>query len=140
MSGYSGGFNDVDPTQYPGLVYVEAQATSDTTTSSSTYSLLSGMTLTPLAGTYIAIFSCSSSASVLLGAPTVNFALFINGTKVERAERSSSSGRNSDFGTPTFNTLITVNGTDVVEVRWNTSSGTANCLECTLTLLKVANL
>lgn len=145
INSYFGGFTDIDVNKYPTLVYAEAQATANTTTTSGTYTALNGMSITPLAGVYMVWFSCSHKNDGN-GAVT-NFAVHVNGSIVQHSERQSTSyiaglvvGNAPQDQAVATQCLVSVNGSQTIEVRWNRTSGTSTCYERTMTVLKMANL
>lgn len=144
MSGNSiffGAGQAIDPTKYVELNYAEAQATTNTTTSSTTYTLLNAMTITPLAGTHQVWFSCSTSnTGTVLGTTKQDnlFSVFVDGVQVTHSERYIDSA-DDDVKTIAINCQVTTDGTQAVEVRWRTTGGTATCYERTMSMLKLAD-
>lgn len=139
---YFGAATDVNPFQYPPIAYAEAQATANTTTSSSTYSLLNAMTITPLVGVYQVIFSCSASNSGgFLGAGynETFFAIYVGGVKVNHSERQFSAEASHNHNV-SINCQVAVDGSQAIEVRWNRDGGTSTCHERTLTVIKMADV
>jgi len=116
----------------------QATATADATLNSSTYTLLNSMTLTPGAGTYLAVFS--TSAQGVSGA-VINASLFVGGTQVAHTERSQTqepSIPQTSYVHAIIAKVVPTAG-QAVEVRWN-NTGTAGIITAhqrTLTLYKV---
>lgn len=137
-----GGWNDVDPTAYPPLIYAETPATANTTTSSSTYTSLNAMSIVPTSGTHLLHFSTSSS-NTGTGLGTISqevfFSVFVNGVQIAHTERSITSVGGDRVGS-SINCQVTVDGTETVEIRWRVSAGTGTCYQRTLNVLKLADV
>ena len=105
-------------------VPTEFTATARVTTTSGTYSTISGMTTTPAAGTYKVEFTCSAD---LTGATNGDVALHI--AAAEQTSTTRNISITTGFGTPTqassvaFSKIITVNGSQVVDVRFRENGG-----------------
>lgn len=103
---------------------ISLNATGTITTTSGTYSTMSGITTTPAAGTYLAIFSCNASISTDSDG---DIALHIAGVEqlVTRRNMSVNTGTvNTAIGGEIgFMTLITVNGSQIVDVRFRENGG-----------------
>ena len=120
------------------MAVFQATATANATTTSATYALLTGMTLTPGAGDYILSFTtsveCSSDSDNF-------FQVFVNGVAVahtERLFRSESSITDIPNNISIYAYLPSVGESQAVEIRWQrTSAGTSTCYERTLTLQEV---
>lgn len=125
--------------------YVSALTT--VTTTSATYSLITGMTITPVAGTYLVLFSGNVSAG---GSATVtgNTAAFIDNTMIVDSVRtvdisvasligvinSSANGSASNIITK-----VVLNGSQAINIRFNKTStaGTITCIQRSLSLIKL---
>lgn len=118
----------------------EATATADTTTTSTTDVLISSMTLTPVAGVYLAFFSttvdhsnqnvavvCSLYVGGVLDADTVRGPI----------PRTNAVGAITMSPTVAAQARVTVNGSQAIEARWKTSAGTATAHQRTLNILRV---
>jgi len=117
----------------------QAAATSDTGTSSGSYALASGMTLTPGAGNYMVWFSSSIEGNG--GNDYIYVCLFVGGVQVAHTERrhyTESSIPNTAVPVA-FQAYITgVGATDAIEVHWLiTGGGSATMHQRTLTIVKV---
>lgn len=126
-----------------GLNATTLTGTSSVSTTSATYSTISGMTTTPLAGTYLLSFNCN----VTIGDDTTgDISVFIAGT--ERTIFTRRVGINAAglvgavasmetvFSTMAF---ITVNGSQVVDIRFRENGGgTLGVTERVLTLIPAA--
>src|SRR3989344_3007957 len=120
-------------------IYVsQASATADTPLTSATYTLLGGMTLSPAAGTYGALFSTSADG---VSGSIIDTALFVGGVQVAHTERSmtqEASIPSTEFAHAIL-AKVTPTAGQAVEVRWK-NSGTAGVITAhqrTLTLYKV---
>ena len=118
---------------------IVSSATS-TSTTSTTYTLISGMTITPGAGTYIATFSSSGRAQS--EDQQMQVSLFSNGVQVAHSERDhgwdTADPDNEDyrFGIHT-QAVITVTAGQAIEARYKTDYSTFNIFERSLILIKV---
>lgn len=114
---------------------LEAEATANTTTTSTSFGLVNSMTLTPPAGTWIAMFSSSVINSLV--AQTTIVTLYVGGVQAASTERSNKNAGNDPSGVA-FQKRITVNGSQAVEVRWKVTGGTGTIRQRTLTLFRVS--
>src|SRR3989344_6060340 len=116
----------------------QATATADTTLDSATYTLLDGMSLSPAAGTYLALFSTSADGP---SDSIIDTSLFVGGVQVAHTERSNT--QEASIPTTEFAHAILAKVTptagQAVEVRWRKTGGTGNITahQRTLTLYKV---
>ncbi len=112
----------------------EATATGDDTTTSTSYTQVGSMILTPGAGKFALFFTCSAEGS---GADDdVRFAVFVNGVIVQHTERAwnqESSITDSEFCYAIAAEVNPTAGQDV-EIRWFVEGGTGTVHERTLTL------
>lgn len=122
-------------------VVTEAVGTSLAQTSSGSAVLLTDMTVTPGAGTYLAIFSCYGEPSGSLGA-TITLALYVNGVIVAGTtrvlENNSLIASTAQNGSLSINKKITPTAGQAVEIKWSSSGGTASISHRTLDLIAVA--
>lgn len=119
----------------------EATATASATTTSTTQVLMTGMTETPIAGTYWVIFSATISSNT--NGAVITISINSGGTQVAHTVRTSTPQFASGLSTvslqfPTNTTCVTtVNGSQAIAVFWSISSGTATVLQRTFDLLKI---
>lgn len=114
----------------------QASATADTTITSTTPTVINAMTITPGAGSYVALFS--ASAKTQAGGDTVEYAIYSNGSKVAHSERTKDA---DDINTLHSQAHITgLAAGQAIDVRgWNTAAGkTTTIYERSLILIKVA--
>src|SRR3989344_1573515 len=115
----------------------QATATDNPTLNSATYTLLPGMTLSPAAGTYLALFSTSADGP---SGSIIDTKLFVDGLPVDHTERSMT--QEASIPATAFAHAILAKVTPAggaVEVKWR-NSGTAGDITAhqrTLTLYKV---
>ena len=113
--------------------------TANTSTTSLTYVVVSGMTVTPAAGTYKVDFSASGNIDTAgaLG----NYALFVGGTIVAHTERDHSYPGTTTEVDRSLHTqaIVTPNGAEAVDVRYQTTDGTYTVHERSLILLRLGN-
>lgn len=120
----------------------EVSATNQITAGTGSDALMSGMTFTPVAGSYLVWFSTDINSSTA-GAVT-SVSIFVGGVQKADSLRkvqpfdggalSQLAGR----GAVAINGKVTVNGSQAVEIRWSASNGTNRCSARTLNWLRVA--
>ncbi len=120
------------------LTISAVSATASTNTTNTSDALMSGMTLTPTAGTYLGLFNtdCSSSADDA----TISASIYLNGVQLSETERSivpRSNGANGR-GLLATQAVVSPNGSEAVEVRWKVSSGTGTANNRSFHLLKTS--
>ncbi|MEO8149674.1 MAG: hypothetical protein ABI723_18695 [Bacteroidia bacterium] len=112
-----------------------------TSTVSTTYVLMTGMTSTPAAGTYMVTFSASARGTNT--DQQMQVSLYSAGTLITHTQRSY--GYNTNVGnlTKRFNistqALITVNGAQAIEARYKTNVGTFNVDERSMIVIKITD-
>jgi hypothetical protein len=115
-----------------------ATATGDTTTSSGTDVLVSGMTLTPEAGTYLVTFSGSITNGT--SGRYTHVSLWYNGSQIASSEQRYFRGGSQRNDVPfCCQAKIVANGSLAVEGRWRTTSGsTGTMFQRVLSVVKVS--
>ena len=112
------------------------EATGSVTTTSATDVLVTSMSVTPAAGTYMAWFTGHATATA--NGQQVNVSLYSAGTQVASSERQCGFFRDSDTALPfTCIARVTVNGAQAIEGRWRTDTGTAGMTQRSIALIKV---
>lgn len=113
------------------------------TTSSTSFVLVTDMTITPAAGTYFVIWegSCASGGA----AQTIIQTLFVDGVEVPAATRAAvPSPTGSPYASPTVpftaTAVVTVDGTEAIEGRFRVTSGshTYIMLQKAMTIVRIA--
>lgn len=125
----------------PPISTSEAVATATATTTSGTDALMTGMTLTPIAGTYLVLFdSVVQSASA---GNSVTISIYVGGVQDANSVRSPSpfdggtlSATNASCGVSSHGTY-TVNGSQAIEIQWHRAAGTASVFQRKLTAMKI---
>lgn len=125
-----------------GLYNIEVSATGLVTAGTGADALLTGMTLTPSAGTYLVLFSCDLNSSSV-GAAT-SYSIYVDGVqkadslrKVQPVDGGTLSSGSARVGVA-INGVVTVNGSQAIEIRWSASNGTNTTSARTMNILKVA--
>lgn len=119
----------------------EATATGAVTTTSTSYVLMPGMTLTPPAGTYLVLYSFWTTYSAANQA--VFGSIYAGGTFITTSQRvarqgQSSVGTVSNFGLVVAgHDIVTVNGSQAIELRWQVSTGTGTANDRTLSIIRI---
>lgn len=116
-----------------------ATASGSITTTSTTDVLMTGMTTTPPAGTYVVLFGTSVTHST--NGATITGSIYAGGVQAPESERTAQprSGNNT-FQMMLFTwAIVTVNGSQAIEGRWRTSAATATApLRRTLTAIRIS--
>lgn len=127
-----------------GTSNTEVSATANTTTTSTTDVLLNAMTITPVAGTYMVLFSTSMSAST--GNQTTQFSIYVGGVQKADSVRLSNPGNATGLLGLTFTPgeevagtqgVVTVNGSQAIAIEYHTSAGTATVHQRTLNIIRL---
>lgn len=123
------------------LIAAEVSDTANATTTSGTDAVLTGMTVTPGAGTFLVWFS-SSITSNNAGA-SISYSYYVNGVQKSDSVRKISPfdggtlSATTARGDTSLNGLITVTAGQAIDVRWSTSGGTATAGPRTLNYLRI---
>lgn len=88
-------------------------------TTSETFVLVPGMTLTPGAGTYFASFGMTANHNK--SGQTVSTSIFSNGAQVPSTERTIG-GQAGNLGNCMASTVVTISAGQAIEARWKISS------------------
>jgi hypothetical protein len=116
--------------------YNNVGGSSTITTTSTTYTLLTGATITPPAGTYYVNFNCSTVNSGN-GAQRNFFSIYVGGVQNTSTERVTGIAGGSYTNISTSG-IATVNGSQAIEIRWRVAAGTGTVLGRNLTILKLS--
>jgi hypothetical protein len=119
-----------------------ATASGNVTSTSTTYTNITGMTLTPPAGTYLVIFSGNTSATEGGNGETGTFQLALAGTQVTDSRMTVTDvyalvGTNNSAGGNTLCSLITVNGSQAITAQFAAQAGTIQVNERNLIAILV---
>lgn len=99
--------------------------------------LMTGMTITPTAGTYLVLASCTSNNS---GNNTNFISVYSGGVQVSGTQQAIVRTHNNlaNFKIQyVSNCQVTVNGSQAIDIRWRVSAGTGTCYSRYLTIIKV---
>lgn len=123
-----------------GLHNVETAFSSNITTTSASAVVMTGMTSTPPAGTYLVIFSSWFTHSN--GNATVTMSIFAGGVQNTGSIRTTipftgAVGGANNGQTAGTNAIVTVNGAQAIALEWLTSTGTATAHNGTLDMVKI---
>ena len=105
-------------------------ATGVTTVNTTTDTLMSGMTITPTAGTYQVNFTTSVTHGT--NGAVISMSIYVDGVEVTNSITQTiprvAAGFNNVILTLNQTVLgeVTVNGSQAIEIRWNSSTGTAS--------------
>lgn len=125
-----------------GINAIEVSGTASITAGTGADALMTGMTITAVAGTYLVVFSCDLN-SATAGAAT-SFSIYLGGTQVPQSIRKVAP---FDGGTLSvaaarcgvaINALCTVNGSQAIEIRWSASNGTNTAAARTLNMVRLS--
>jgi len=108
----------------------------DTTTTSNTDVVAAGMTLTPLAGTYLVWFNGSAELNQSAGTDQTFISVYSAGSQATSSEERCLNGTNSSFP---FSCMakVTVDGTQTIEGRWRVDGGTGTMHQRSLIILRL---
>lgn len=124
-----------------GITSAETTFTSVLTTTSTTDVLLTGMTTTPAAGTYLVIFSTWLTHSQ--GNQSITMSIYVGGAQKADSIRAAIpfvgalSAITQDMPLAT-NGIVTVNGSQAIAIEWHTTAGTATAHNGTLNIVRLA--
>lgn len=125
------------------LSFSNTNATNTVTTTSGADVLMTGMTLTPVAGTYLVLFSACLSGGDNDSAITTS--IYAGGSLQAGSESqviANVSGGVADPNTTVIPTnsfnIVTVNGSQAIEGRWRRASGTATATYRSLRIVRIA--
>lgn len=111
-------------------------AAGDITTTSTSYVVVTSLTITPVAGNYIAMFD--SGVTHDTNNEKVYYAIFVNGVQVTNSERIFTCQNAAERNAATTHVNnITVDGTQAVDVRWKVDVGTGTMGNRILTLIRL---
>ncbi len=113
-----------------------ATATVNATTTSGTDVLLTGMTLTPAAGTY-QVF-CSTHIANGSGNERTFLSIYVAGSQISASERRVDHESNNTFTPISTMAEVTVNGSQAIEARWRRSAQTSTAGQRSLMINRVA--
>lgn len=114
----------IDPAS--GLTINSASSTVSYQTTSDTYVVIPGMTITPGAGTYFVSFSVNNAVDNKN--TTYNVAIFANGVIVTESQRSRSHGNANDFTSTQTQCEVTIAGGQAIDARVQRTGGTGGVL------------
>lgn len=123
-----------------GISNTEVSATGATTTTSASDGVMNTMTVTPVAGTYLVLFSTWCSHST--GNATITFSIYNNGVQKTDSVRTiipfnGGVGANTQDIEAVINGVVTATGAGAVTIQWKTSAGTATCTQRTMNLVRL---
>lgn len=125
----------------PGIT--NSQVTSSTAIAvTTTAGVIGSATVTPAAGTYLAMFSANITASSA-GGNTLSLELLVGGTAQADTLRqitptSSAAFSTFQYGNSTFQKIVTVNGSQAIAVQAQTSAGTVTVTGFDFTVVRIA--
>jgi hypothetical protein len=123
-----------------GITNVETAFSSTITTTSATDVVMTGMTTTPAAGTYLVVFSSWFTHSN--GNATVTFSIYAGASQSAGSIRTTtpfegsigSANNGKEAGT---NAIVTVNGSQAIALEWHTSAATATAHDGTMDVVRL---
>lgn len=130
-----------------GVSNQEVSATAGTTQTSATPAVISGMTITPAAGTYLVMFSAWVTHNT--ASDTISIAIYAGGTQKADSVRTVTPfppGGGGIGGTAAAaidlcvatQGIVTVNGSQAITIEWATSGGTATANQRTMDIVRLA--
>lgn len=135
--GASTSFARADHTHAITVSNQSVNAAAGATSAALTDTLITGMTLTPTAGTYMAYF-VTSSVNSANGTQRTFISLYFNGVQVNNSEVAV--GGSGGAYIPSTNIgIIAANGTNAIEARARVAGGTTTFYEMQLILIRLGN-
>lgn len=124
-----------------GITATEVSFNSNITTTSNADVVLTGMTITPVAGTYMTWFSMWINHNT--GNATVTTSIFVGGVQKTDSIRVTipfvgALGTTTQDMTVALQGLVTVNGSQAIAIEWHTSLGTVTAHNGTLNILRIS--
>ncbi len=125
------------------IIYNRVSRTTSISTTSTNYVVMTSMTLTPPAGTYLV--DGRSTVTATSNNRTVSMAIYSDGVIVSGSQTESfirtGSGflTNTDIESLVNDAVVTVNGSQAVDLRWKTTGGTVQANFISLRLIKVSS-
>lgn len=125
-----------------GISHTEVSATGSISASTGADALVTGMTITPVSGSYMVWFSADVN-STAAGA-IVSLAIYVGGVQKADSQRKimpfaggALTAGDQRIGIVTQG-LVTVNGSQAIEIKWSTSSSAPTMAGRTMNILRVA--
>ncbi len=123
----------------PTITNDSATQTAGVSTTSATYVVMTGMTLTPVAGTYYCSFSGSGVGSS--AGANMQYAIHVAGTVVGHSERDvnfNGGAQTTDYRVVLHTQAVSaLNGAQAIDVRYRTDAGTFSVFESSLTCIRL---
>jgi hypothetical protein len=123
-----------------GLYNAEVSFTSTITTTSTTDVVMTGITITPPAGTYLVEFSTWMTNTT--GNQPATISIYAGGVQKASSAMtiipfSGAVGSVNDGVSVSTNGIVTVNGTQAIAIEWHTAGGTASAHNGTMDIIKI---
>lgn len=125
----------------PPIATTQITATANATTTSTSDVLMTGMTVTPIQGTYFVMFSAAVQQNS--AGNSVTLSIYVNGIQDAPSIRDAApfDGGTLSSGTAScvFTTqgVYTVTGSQAIAIEWHVSAGTGTVFQRNMTLLKI---
>lgn len=132
---------DVNGGLISGTSNIEISSTAGATASITGNTLMTGMTITPVAGTYLVWFSCDIISSTAGAAISVS--IYIDTTQKTDSLRKiipffgGGLTTGSARGYLATQGMVTVNGSQAIQIEWSATSGTNTASARTMNILRV---
>ena len=119
------------------ILNYSATASNTINTNSTAYVTMTNTAITtPAAGTYLAMYTVSTSNSS--GGETNTSAIHIDGAIVTNSLVSVITGSNNQRLTQAFTGIITLNGTQSLDIRWRVSNNQGSAYSRSLVLIRMS--
>lgn len=125
----------------PPIQSTQITASGNATTTSTSDVLMTGMTVTPIAGTYFVIFTATVQQNTAGGSVTVS--IYDNGVQDSFSIQDFAPFDGGALSATqascvcTTQGVYTVNGSQVIQVEWHVSNGTGTVFQRKMTLMKI---
>ncbi len=122
-----------DTTPSP-ITTIETNVTNDTSTTSTSYVTINGMTNLPASGTYIINLSTSGTGDDVNG--FADYAIFKAGSIIQHTERTIKGDRE---GLVHSQAIVSLNGSEAIEIKFKTDTGAVTVHERNLIFIRVSD-
>lgn len=122
--GVSTGVARVDHSHDTVIVNTEVESSTAFTTTSTTDVVITGLTTTPAAGTYLVMVSMEWVKTAGGSPQTSTASLYLAGSPIANTPRSQTYTANAQFQNCKLQTIVAVNGSQAIDVRVNITGGT----------------
>lgn len=123
-----------------GITNTEVSATASATTTSTSDVLLTTMTTTPAAGTYLVTYSGTATENT--GGATITLSVYVAASQQTASVRTAIPFSSAALAVAqpmvmATNAIVTVNGSQTVQIEWHVSAGTGTINQRTMDIVRL---